>query len=373
MWKRLDPIMVLLITGLMGLGLCVISSTTCLDRDPEVDGGFFTHYAKIQLFWFVLGWVVYMGFALLDYRVFKRWAWWLYAFVLLSLIGLFFVPPIHHCHRWYEIPGLGIFLQPSELAKLSVIVILGVFLEAHSQEIEERSVAAKALGMALPPFILILKQPDLGTALVFYPIVLVLFYLAGIRKSVVRTMMCLKGVGLVVVSLFFLQILPHKELKPFMTQFLKEYQYERLNPDTYHQHAAQTAIAFGGWSGMGWRQSEFTRNKWLPAAHTDSVFAAYSEEFGIIGVFLLLLFFFALIYRTFQVALHAKDPFGRLLAAGIATNLAMHMLVSMGMMCGFLPITGVPLLLISYGGSSVLSTMMSLGILQSIHSRRFVF
>ena len=172
--------------------------------------------------------------------------------------------------------------------------------------------------------------------------------------------MLLAIAGLVFISMMFLGFISHEESTPYATKVIKEYQYERLNPNTYHQKASQTAIALGGMTGTGWRKSEFTGHKWLPAAHTDSVFAAYREEFGVIGVFLLLLFFFGLIYFSFQVTAVAKDRFGRLLSAGITTYLAMHMIVSMGMMCGFLPITGVPLMLITYGGSSVLSTMMAL-------------
>ena len=179
--------------------------------------------------------------------------------------------------------------------------------------------------------------------------------------------------GLVFISLMFLGFIDHEGFRPYATKVIKEYQYERLNPHTYHQSASQTAIALGGITGSGWGKSEFTGRKWLPAAHTDSVFAAYSEEFGLIGVFFLLLFFFGLIYFSFQVTAVAKDRFGRLLSAGITTYLAMHMIVSMGMMCGFLPITGVPLMLITYGDLSVLSTMAALGILQSIYSRRFMF
>ncbi len=147
----------------------------------------------------------------------------------------------------------------------------------------------------------------------------------------------------------------------------------RLNPHTYHQKSAQTAIGLGGWTGSGWRKSTFTGRQWLPAPHTDSVFAAYSEEFGLVGVFFLLLFFFGLLYFSFQVTLVAKDQFGRLLSAGITTYLGAHVIMSMGMMCGYLPITGVPLILVTYGGSSILSTMTALGILQSIYSRRFMF
>jgi rod shape determining protein RodA len=202
---------------------------------------------------------------------------------------------------------------------------------------------------------------------------LVMFYLGGIHKTVVKTMLVLGAVSFTFVALMFTGVLDHEEMKPFATKFLKEYQYERLNPNTYHQRAAQTAIGLGGVTGSGWRLGEFSGRQWLPAAHTDSVYAAYAEEFGLIGVILMLLFFFGLIYFSFQVTAGAKDTFGRLLSAGITVYLAMHVIVNIGMMVGFLPITGVPLILVTYGGSSVVSSMMALGILQSIYSRRFMF
>ena len=179
--------------------------------------------------------------------------------------------------------------------------------------------------------------------------------------------------GLAFVSLIFLGIISHEEIRPYVTKIIKDYQFERLNPNTYHQKAALTALSLGGVTGSGWGKSEFTGRQWLPAAHTDSVFASYGEEFGLMGVFILLLLFFGLLYFSFQVTALAKDHFGRLLSAGISVYLAMHMIVNMGMMSGFLPITGVPLVLISYGGSSIIATMAALGILQSIYSRRFMF
>src|SRR3990167_7468266 len=126
----------------------------------------------------------------------------------------------------------------------------------------------------------------------------------------------------------FLGVIDHEALRPYATRVIKEYQYERLNPHTYHQMASQTALALGGWTGSGWHQSTFTGQQWLPAAHTDSVFASFGEEFGIIGIFFLMLFFFGLLYFSFQVTAVAHDGFGRLLAAGIATYLAMHMIVN---------------------------------------------
>jgi rod shape determining protein RodA len=109
---------------------------------------------------------------------------------------------------------------------------------------------------------------------------------------------------------------------------MKEYQYDRLNPNTYHQKASTTSIAVGGLTGTGWKEGEFAGKKWLPAAHTDSVFAAYGEEFGFVGLMILLLLFFALIYFSLQVAVVAKDPFGQILAAGLAIYLAMHVVLN---------------------------------------------
>ncbi len=365
---RTIPILLLL----MLISVLVISATTP-DGADGMEESLFTPLAKSQIRWFGMGWVVYFCFVGLDYRKLKKYTWVLYVGMIFVLIGLFFTPTIQNVHRWYKIPGFNFAFQPSEYAKLIVVMSLSLFLENKADEISRKRATFKAILIVLIPFILILKQPDLGTALILFPIALVMFYFGGISKKIIYTMSAGAVCGVVFISMMFLGFIPHEEFRPYATTVIKEYQYERLNPNTYHQKASQTAIALGGLTGSGWHKSEFTGRQWLPAAHTDSVFAAYSEEFGLVGVFFLLLFFFGLIYFSFQVTALAKDQFGRLLSAGITTYLAMHMIVNMGMMCGFLPITGVPLMLITYGGSSVLSTMAALGILQSIYSRRFMF
>jgi rod shape determining protein RodA len=370
--SRMDLRAILLLLVLMCISILVIASATggAVETGEETP---FTPLAKSQMRWFAMGWVVYLFFAGLDYRKLKKWTWFLYFGILVMLVGLFFTPSIQHVHRWYRIPWIHFAFQPSEYAKLIVVMTLSLYLENKGREVSSKRVALGALWIVLLPFLLILKQPDLGTALVLYPMALVMFYFGGIKKRVIRIMGCIALGGLIFISMMFLSVIDHEAFRPIATQVIKDYQYERLNPHTYHQEASQTAIALGGLGGSGWRHSEFTGQQWLPAAHTDSVFAAYSEEFGLVGVFFLILFFFGLLYFSFQVTAVANDRFGRLLSAGIATYLAMHMIVNMGMMCGFLPITGVPLMLISYGGSSVLSTMTALGILQSIYSRRFMF
>ncbi len=365
---RIDLRVIPVILVLMWISVLVIASMTSGDGES-----IFSSDAKSQIQWFMVGWLIFSFFVGLDYRSLRSWSWVLYMVVIILLVGLFFTTPIQNVQRWYKVPFLGRAFQPSEYAKLAMVITLSSFLEMKGRNTGSLGTAFQALLIVFIPFILILKQPDLGTALVLYPIALVMFYLGGIHRVVVRTMLAVGAVGFAFVALMFTGILSHENMKPYATKFIKEYQYERLNPNTYHQKAAQTAIGLGGITGSGWLQSEFSGRQWLPAAHTDSVFAAYAEEFGLLGVILILLFFFGLIYFSFQVTAGAKDTFGRLLSAGITVYLAMHVIVNIGMMVGFLPITGVPLILVTYGGSSVVSSMMALGILQSIYSRRFMF
>ncbi len=308
-----------------------------------------------------------------DYNKLREWTWLLYVLMLFSLIGLFFTDSIQRVNRWYRIPFLNASFQPSECAKFIVVITMSWFLERRRALANTWSTAFYASIIVGIPFLLILKQPDLGTALVLFPIALVMFYFGDLHPLIIKCMTTIGGTALFLVALIFLGILPHETLRPYATKVLKDYQFDRLNPATHHQKAAAIAIALGGLSGTGWRNSEFTGRGWLPAPYTDSVFPAFGEEFGFLGLFTLMLLYYALIYFSFQVTAVAKDLFGRLLSAGVAVYLAMHILVNIGMMCGFLPITGVPLILVTYGGSSVLSTMMALGILQSIYSRRFMF
>ena len=369
---RIDFRTLPILLGLMLMSLLVISATTCETWD-RLDESFFTPYVWMQIKGYGLGLIFYVFFAGFDYQKLRKWSWLLYLLTIVLLLGLFFTTPIQNVQRWYRIPGLGIAFQPSESAKLFIVIALSCFLEQKAKEASSIKTAIQAITIIAIPFLLILKQPDLGSALVLFPIALVLFYFGGIKRKVIVIMSLLAVLGICFVSMMFLGVLSHEEMRPLMTKVIKEYQYERLNPNTYHQKASQTALALGGMWGSGWRESEFTGRQWLPAAHTDSVFAAFGEEFGLFGVFLMLLLFSGLIYFSFQATAVAKDRFGRLLSAGITVYLAMHMIVSMGMMCGFLPITGVPLVLITYGGSSILSTMTALGVIQSVYSRRFMF
>lgn len=369
--KRIDFKTIPIIVSLMAISLLVIYSTTCVSigNDSITLSPFF----KNQIRAFALGTLVYLFLICFDYRKLRDWTWIFYLGIVILLIGLYFTTPIHNVRRWFRLPFIPFDLQPSEYAKVVVVITLSWFLEKKEQEAGKWKTFFQASLIVFIPFILILKQPDLGTALILCPITLVIFYFGGIKKKIIAALSLLAFALFSFVLLIFLGILSHEEMRPTFTMFMKEYQYERLNPNTYHQRAGQTAIALGQIFGSGFCKSEFTGHSWLPYAYTDSVFPAFTEEFGIIGAYFLLFLYFGLIYFSFQVTAVARDHFGRLLSAGIAIYLAMHVLINIGMMCGFLPITGVPLVLVTSGGSSVLSTMIALGLLQSIYSRRFTF
>lgn len=370
--SRIDGRVIIVILLLMLISLVVISAYTSEGLYPDEES-FFTPQVKKQMKAFMIGWGVFFFCVSFDYNKLREWSWILYGITLLALIGLFFTDSIQRVHRWYRIPILGNSFQPSEYAKLSVVITLSWFLEHRKARANSWSTALLGGMIAGVPALLILKQPDLGTACVLYPITLVMFYFGDLHPFVVKTMTWIGGIILVIVLFIFLGMVSHHDLRPYTSHFLKEYQFERLNPNTHHQKAAVTSIGMGGVTGSGWRKSEYAGGGWLPEPYTDSVFPAYGEAFGLVGEIFLIALFYALIYFSFQVTAVAKDHFGRLLSAGITVYLAIHIIFNIGMMCGVFPITGVPLVLITCGGSSVLVTMVALGILQSIYSRRFMF
>lgn len=370
--SRIDFRILSITIALMVISLVIMSEAHTLSNIEEIiDEPFWTPLALSQLKWFCLGLVVYFLSASFDYNKLREWSWGLYLVMIIALVGLFFTPGSHNVHRWYRLPGF--YIQPSELSKLIVVIALSWYLEKQRQSANRLSTAIYAGLIVGIPFLLILMQPDLGSALVLYPIALVMFYYANISRPVIRMMLVGLILGVIFFSSILMGILSYEKMKPVATTFMKEYQYQRLDPEDYHQKSAASAIAVGGFWGKGWRKGDFTSGGWLPAAQTDSVFPNFGEHYGFIGLVFLLSVFYILLYLSFKVSTVAKDHFGQLLSTGVAVYLAMHILINIGMMCGMLPITGVPLILITYGGSSSIVTMGALGILQSIYSRRFMF
>lgn len=368
---------------LMGMSLLVIASKASytylgitddlLPQEIEISRAFWIPLVKSQLGWCALGWIVFLGATAMDYRRLREWAWPLYLLALLSLIGLFFAPAIQHVHRWYRIKALRTSIQPAEYAKLTTIFALAWWCERFSSSIDRLSTTLIALLIAFVPFVLILKEPDLGTALILWPTCLGLLIFAGGHEKCMKLCTWLAGGAVCGCAVLFLGFISYDAIEPVMSRFLKEYQLARLRPAMHHQKAAMAALALGGIAGRGWHCGKFSTLGWLPEPTTDAVFPSLGEEFGLIGMFIILAAFYRLFAFGLEVAIMAKENFGRCLAIGIALNCAAHVIVNVAMMAGIFPVTGVPLPLISYGGSAILANMMGWGILQSIYCRRFMF
>jgi rod shape determining protein RodA len=265
--------------------------------------------------------------------------------------------------RWFEL--FGFQLAPSEIAKLAVIAMLAAFLSEIRGETTLRDVF-RATGLAAVPAVLVFLQPDLGTSIVFAAILVGVLVVAGARPRYLAVL------GFTAVALIF---------AGFQVGLVREYQLDRLrafldpetvDPATLHNRAqAEIAIGAGGLFGLGYLQGTQTNLDFVPEQHTDFIFTAVGEEFGFVGAMTVLGLYGIIVWRAFRIASLSKDAFGTYLAAGIASMLALQMFVNVGMTIGIMPITGIPLPFVSYGGSSLLVNCVAVGVLLNVHMRRF--
>ena len=297
-----------------------------------------------------------------DYRILGKFATSLYVLNLIMLLAVMFVgQSALGAQRWIQIGPIS--LQPSEFSKLIMIIALADLLDKKKGRLNSFKDIIPILLYVGIPFILVLKQPDLGTALVFLAILFGMIFVAGIRT---KHLMIILGSGLAVI--------------PILWHFLKDYQKMRLtvfmNPNIdplgsgYHIIQSQIAIGSGMLFGKGLFGGTQSQLNFLPENHTDFIFAVIGEELGFIGALVVLLLYFILLYRGIKIAGSARDDFGTLLATGITSMLAFHLLVNVGMTAGIMPVTGIPLPFMSYGVSALTTNMISIGILLNIYMRR---
>lgn len=318
-----------------------------------------------QLLWIALGLVVLVILASIDYRVWVTYAPLLYG-IGIFLLGMVLVwgRSAQGARRWLAVGGVG--FQPTELFKVIFILILAAVLGGRRWATWSWGSLMVPLGLLLLPVVLILKQPDLGTAIILLPVAAGMLFAAGTRGRNLG----LLALGGVVAS-------------PLLWIFLKDYQRERLlvyldparDPLGTAWNVAQSKIAIG--SGMVWGKGLFggtqSRLAFLPERHTDFVFSVFAEEWGFVGCLLLLAGYFVIVMRGFEIAEKARDDLGHLLAVGATTLLAAQVCVNIGMATGFLPVVGLPLPFMSYGGSAMLSSLMTIGLLLNVRMRRFMF
>ncbi|HLL57346.1 MAG TPA: rod shape-determining protein RodA [Rubrobacteraceae bacterium] len=349
--RALDPILLLASLALTGFGIFAVYIAGS-------EGG--ASFALNQTLGLVVGLLGAVPLALIDYRRLKKYLPAIYGLILLMLLAVT-VSGISAkgAQRWIDIGPVQV--QPSEFAKLLVVVVLAGYFSEHRAA--DTKTFLKSLGILGVPALLVFAQPDLGTALVFGAVFFAMAFIGGAR---------LQQLGLLVVSGIVLFALALK------LGILQEYQVARLTAfldptdattESYQVSQSMTAIGSGGISGKGLDGMTLANLGFLPEDHTDFIFSNLAERTGFIGGVLILGLFFVLVWRMLHVATVARDRFGVLIAVGVATIFLFHVFVNIGMTMGIMPVTGIPLPFISYGRSSLVVSVISLGLLQSIAMR----
>jgi rod shape determining protein RodA len=316
-----------------------------------------------QVYWILGGIAVMLLVSLINYQAMLEQVHWMYIVSLASLISvLIFGQKYLGARRWIKMPG-GNHFQPSEWVKLILILAMArYFAEMRQRELSWPDFIKAGMIVGVP-MLMVLAQPDLGTALTYMPVAIMGLFLGGVRLKQAVTVLVLAALML-----------------PVGWHVLKPYQRERLtsfmNPDADKQGSGyqviQSQIAVG--SGGIWGKAEATQTHlaYLPVPQTDFIFAAFSEEHGFVGALGVLLLYFIVLMRLTQNAQTAPDRAGAFVVMGVVAVLSFHILINVGMVVGFMPVTGIPLPLMSYGGSSVLFMFLALGIVMNVRMRRFV-
>ena len=351
LWRSMDLPLLLVSLALSGFGILAVYVAGTDAREA---------YATNQAIGFVVGFIGAIPLAIVDYRVWRRFLRPIYGLAIVMLLAVTVMgATANGATSWLDVGPIRV--QPSEFAKpLMVVVLAGFFAE---KAVGEHEVFLKALGIMAVPSLLVLVQPDLGTATVFGAVFVVMAYVAGAR---------LIQIGGIVLAAVISMVLGVK------LGILEEYQVARLTSfmspsesgDLGYQVAqSKMAIGSGGITGKGFDATTLANLGFLPEDHTDFIFSNLAERFGFVGSMALVLLFFLLIWRILHVATISRDRFGVLIAVGIGTMFLFHILVNVGMTMGIMPVTGIPLPFISYGRSSLVVSVMSLGLLQSIAMR----
>jgi len=389
---KTDWVMLGALGGLMFIGVFFVFSATMVS-ESALQARWINQPWLRQIIWYLLGLGAMTALSLFDYRAISRWAPVLYALTILLLIVVL-IPGIGStqgwgARRWID---LGPFsLQPSEFAKLGFILAMANFLSRPLDELRSVRIFWQALGMIVLPFLLIMKEPDLGSALILLPVGLTMLLVAGVPPRYINTLI---GASCVIVGLILFDVLyapPKWQLK------LEEYQKRRLlvyfgldgvpadaspavkadarrkqRDYSYNIDQALISVGSGGLFGKGWRSGTQHSLGYLPpaVAHNDFIFSVIAEEKGFMGSAIVVVLYSVVLFTGIRIAGQARDRLGKLLAVGVVAMLFSHVFINIGMNIRLMPVTGVPLPLLSYGGSSVLSSLIAAGILQNVYRHR---
>jgi rod shape determining protein RodA len=380
---RIDWFLLAAVTGLMLVGLAFIYSASTVN-DPD------SKFWIKQAISYGLGITGAVLICLVPYDTLARFSlagYWLA--ILLLILVMFVGKSLYGAKRWID---LGFFsFQPSEFAKLAVIFTVASYMSAPKEELRNPGIFFRALAMIALPFALILKEPDLGSALVLFPIGLGIMFVAGVPLKFMRRLVGGIGLFMVLILVDVLFAPPRWQIK------LEEYQRQRLlvyfgvdfaSPNateaqrrearreqrakSYNVEQALISVGSGGLTGKGWRQGTQNALGYLPraVAHNDFIFSVIAEEKGFLGSVTVISLYSVLIFCGIKIASQARDRLGKLLAVGVVTMLFSHIFINIGMNIRLMPVTGIPLPLLSYGGSSVLCSLIAIGVLQNVYFYR---
>ncbi|MCW5550609.1 MAG: rod shape-determining protein RodA [Verrucomicrobiae bacterium] len=391
---RLDRLQIAAVVGLMLLSVAFVYSATMADDIARELAWYHQTWVR-QVVWFALGTAAVVGVCLVEYHTLARWAFVAYWLTILGLVAVL-IPGIGTTRgwgamRWIDLGPLGQF-QPSEFAKLGVILALAHFLSRPVDELRFPANFWKGIGLILLPFVLIMKEPDLGSAIVLLPTGLVMMFVAGTpRRYLLRLV---GGVG-ILGALFLVDVLfappgwwqiklEDYQRHRLMTYFGRDFTPPNATPEqrrrareledakSYQIRQALISVGSGGFWGKGWRQGTQNSLGFLPrgAAHNDFIFSVIAEEKGFVGSVTVLTLYAVVLFTGLRIAGQARDRLGKLLAVGVVTLLFSHVFINIGMNIRLMPVTGVPLPLLSYGGSSVLGSLIAMGMLQNVYIYR---
>jgi rod shape determining protein RodA len=363
--RHIDYALLAAVAGLVAYGMVIIYSAT--HADPDLPSPYY--YVRTQAVAMALGVVLMAVMALMDYRGLRNYRMHIYIGVIAIILLVYLVgSAAQGSQRWID---LGVFsLQPSELAKLGMVVVLAAYLADRPRGELEVQTTLTALGYVTLPALLVFLEPDFGSALVLMAVTISMLFLYGIRWTHFAVMAAAVSGALLLV----LKVLPAIGI-----HLLQQYQVDRLlvflHPDHdpggagYNLIQSKIAIGSGMLTGKGLYQGTQAQLNFLPEHHTDFVFSVLGEELGFLGAAILFAMFMVVVWRGIRIMLISDNLFGSLIAGGALSMLLFQFFVNIGMTIGIMPITGITLPFISYGGSSMVSNLLAIGLLESIHIR----
>jgi len=361
--KNFDWISFSLVTLLSVMGIMTIYSAT---RSPLPGGEMPSYYIK-QLYWLLLSVAAMIAIVSFDYIWLKRFSYVLYGVgIFLLLLVLFHGRTGMGAQRWLNI---GIFsFQPSEVFKLFYVITISRYLSETQGKVGLISLLKTFFLLAFVPVVMVIKQPDLGTAVILLLVLLSLISTKGFQKKAIALIILIS-----LVSVPFIGNIMWEGLKDYQKNRLVAFLEPEVDPAGigYHINQSKVAIGSGNFIGKGYLKGTQGPFRFLPEKHTDFIFAVFAEEWGFAGSAVLLLLYLSLILRGLDTARKAKDEFGSLLATGISFMFTIYFFINIGMTLGIMPVVGVPLPFMSYGGTSLLANFVAAGILISVRTRRF--